>query len=110
MDLTWSLLADWKGVGGEGDQTNLCMICIRINDDGAGDHDDQNHLELLLKWRHLQNKSLHGAPARDRRSGDRAHAVPWIIVRGGYRFTEMTFFHVLLQIPLLWSIIRHFTY
>ena len=80
MDLTWSLLADWKGVGGEGDQTNLCMICIRINIDGAGDHDDQNHLELLLKWRHLQNKSLPRAPARDCRSGDRAHAIPWIIV------------------------------
>ena len=42
--------------------------------------DDDNYLELLLKWWHLQNKALHGAPARDRRSGDRAHAVPWIIV------------------------------
>ena len=28
--------------------------------------------------------------------------------RGVYRFTKMTFLHVLLQIPLLWSIIRHF--
>ena len=28
--------------------------------------------------------------------------------REGYRFTKMTFLHVLLQIPLLWSIIRHF--
>ena len=55
------------------------MTCIRAND-GVGDSDDDNHLELLLKWRHLQNKSLHGAPARDRRSGDRAHAIPWIIV------------------------------
>ena len=44
------------------------------------DSDDDNYLELLLKWRHLQNKALLRAPARDRRSGDRAHAVPWIIV------------------------------
>ena len=28
--------------------------------------------------------------------------------RGGYRFTKMTFLHVLLQIPLLWSIMSHF--
>ena len=28
--------------------------------------------------------------------------------RGGYRFTKMTFLYVCLQIPLLWSIIRHF--
>ena len=52
------------------------MTCIRTND-GVGDSDDDNHLELLLKWRHLQNKSLHGAPACDRRSGDRTHAIPW---------------------------------
>ena len=52
------------------------MTCLRTND-GVGASYDDNYLELFLKWRHLQNESLHGAPACDRRSGDRAHAIPW---------------------------------
>ena len=89
------------------DPENFLEYLVPKADEENNNEEDENHsdqdgrtpgereLEGSLMW---SSASEQKCPEKLKLDGD----------RGGYRFTKMTFLHVFLQIPLLWSIMSHF--